>query len=379
MSLRSLLLLGGLLVVATMSRPLGAQHPRVVVEAGLTAAHFPEDDATAAGPALRLSIAGVSGHFFGTAAGGALGTIGAGSGFGEIEGGVRSSSHGGWSGELGGTVASVLGSGSSGGARMALLDGRGIWSSHNVGGWLRASGHVSERARSSLPGVGLDAGAWWSLARAHMTATLAQQWARAELFADRFHAGFAGTTPVRYTEGTLALHTESDAASFDVAASARRDRGAGRLFESSLNASAAYWPRESMAVVFSVTHQLPDFVRGADAVDAVSIGLRFGQAAPMAARDARFIPVVQVSDSSSGHVLRVRAAGARQVDVMGDFTDWEARPLSQIGAVFERPMPMSSGTHRMLVRIDGGAWRPAANTPAVDDDLGGRVGLLVVP
>ena len=26
-----------------------------------------------------------------------------------------------------------------------------------------------------------------------------------------------------------------------------------------------------------------------------------------------------------------------------------------------------------------GAWRPAANTPAVDDDLGGRAGLLVVP
>jgi hypothetical protein len=40
---------------------------------------------------------------------------------------------------------------------------------------------------------------------------------------------------------------------------------------------------------------------------------------------------------------------------------------------------MSKGTHRMLVRIDRGAWRPAANTPAVNDDLGGRVGLLVVP
>jgi hypothetical protein len=31
------------------------------------------------------------------------------------------------------------------------------------------------------------------------------------------------------------------------------------------------------------------------------------------------------------------------------------------------------------VRIDGGAWMPAANTPAVDDDFGGRVGLLLVP
>jgi hypothetical protein len=188
-----------------------------------------------------------------------------------------------------------------------------------------------------------------------------------------------GTTSVRYTEAAMALHTESDRASLDVAASTRRDADARRLFEPSLSATGAYWPSESMALVFNVTHQLPDWVRGADAADAVSVGLRFGQGAPVAARAARFIPVVQVSDSSGARVLRVRAAGARQVEVMGDFTDWDARTLAQHGAVFERTMTLSSGTHRMLVRIDGGAWRPAANTPAVDDDLGGRVGLLVVP
>ena len=41
--------------------------------------------------------------------------------------------------------------------------------------------------------------------------------------------------------------------------------------------------------------------------------------------------------------------------------------------------PGMNATIRAVVRIDGGAWRAAANTPAVDDDLGGRVGLLVVP
>jgi len=38
---------------------------------------------------------------------------------------------------------------------------------------------------------------------------------------------------------------------------------------------------------------------------------------------------------------------------------------------------LSSGSHRLLLRIDGGEWRTAANTPAVDDDLGGKAGLLV--
>ena len=78
-------------------------------------------------------------------------------------------------------------------------------------------------------------------------------------------------------------------------------------------------------------------------------------------------------------MLRVRVSGARQVDVMGDFTDWEAQPLARSGTVFEREVTLASGSHRLLIRVDGGAWRPAANTPAVDDDLGGKGGLLGGP
>jgi hypothetical protein len=372
-------ILGGLLVVATMSRPLGAQRPSVIMDAGLTAAHFPEDKSTVVGPSLRLLIAGKTGHLFGSAEGGALGTFGAASGFATLEGGVRSSRLGGWSAELAGELASVVGSSTSGGARTALIGGRALWSVSNAGGWLRASGHGSERLYSTLTGAGVDAGVWWSVARAQLTATVTQEWTKAELFTGPFRTGFAGTTPVRYTEAALALHTEGDRASFDVSASTRRDPDASRLFEQSLSASAAYWPRESMALVFTATHQLADFVRGADAADAVSIGLRFGQASPVIARTARFIPIVQVVDASDSRVLRVHVFGARQVEVMGDFTDWDAKPLTPRGTVFECAVTLSSGTHRMLVRIDGGAWRPAANTPSVDDDLGGRVGLLVVP
>jgi 1,4-alpha-glucan branching enzyme len=90
-------------------------------------------------------------------------------------------------------------------------------------------------------------------------------------------------------------------------------------------------------------------------------------------------PTVTVSDREGVRQLRVRAPGARRVEVMGDFTDWEAVELSPAGELFERAIPITSGTHRLLLRIDGGEWIPAANTPGVDDDLGGRVGLLVVP
>ncbi|MEO8624288.1 MAG: glycogen-binding domain-containing protein [bacterium] len=376
---RTLHFLGGLLVLTTMSRPLGAQQSVVVVDLGLTAAHFEADDASAVGPSLRVSLAGTRGHLFGSAEGGGLATFGAATGFATLEGGVRSSTRSGWRTELAGELASVVGSSTAGGARTALVGGRTLWTTSTAGGWLRAIGHASQRLDASLTGAGIEAGTWKDFARAQLSATVTQEWTHAELFTGAFRTGFVGTTPVRYTEGAIALHTESDRSSFDVSASTRRAAGASRLFEQSVNASVAYWPRKSMALVFSVARQLADFIRGADGADALSIGLRFGQASPVMARNARFIAVVQVSDSSGAHVLRVHAPGAHRVDVMGDFTEWEAQPLALTGAVFQRVLTLSSGTHRMLVRIDGGAWRPATNTPVVDDDLGGRVGLLVVP
>ena len=77
--------------------------------------------------------------------------------------------------------------------------------------------------------------------------------------------------------------------------------------------------------------------------------------------------------------VRVLATGARTVELMADFTDWSPVTLVAGREAFEGAFTLEAGTHRVVIRIDGGAWRPAANTPAVDDDLGGRVGLLVVP
>jgi hypothetical protein len=77
--------------------------------------------------------------------------------------------------------------------------------------------------------------------------------------------------------------------------------------------------------------------------------------------------------------VRVIAPGAHTVELMADFTNWTPVTLTAAHDAFESPFTLESGTHRLVLRIDGGQWRAAANTPAVDDDLGGRVGLLVVP
>ena len=366
-----------LLTIAAVSAPVAGQRP--VVDVGATAAHFLDDNATAVGPSLRLSIAGVRGHAFGDVEGTALAAIGGTSGYAALTGGYRTSNSPGWAGELTGALSAVGGSSAGGGAGTALAGVRALWSSERVGSWLRSTAHASSRSHATLNGGGVDAGAWWTGARTTLTATVLQEWTRAELFNGRYRTGFAGTSPVRYTEGAVGLHAEGDYSSLDVSAITRRDPDASRLYEHGASMEAAYWPRSTLALVMSATHQLPDYVRGSDALDAVSVGVRFGQAAPIISRTSQMVPVVRVLESNGARVLRIHAAGARTVEVMGDFTDWEVRRLAMSRGAFEGALVLRSGTHRMLVRIDGGPWRPAANTPAVDDDLGGRAGLLVVP
>jgi hypothetical protein len=217
------------------------------------------------------------------------------------------------------------------------------------------------------------------LPRAQLTASFERAWSAAQLFMGPYREGVVGVVPVRYAEATVGVQLERDDASLSLNAAVRRDPDAAQLTEAGISATAIWWQTNTRALVLSAARQLPDFQRGADAVRSVTIGLRLNEPTPALARVARTRPVIQVAGSDSTRMLRVRAAGARRVELMGDFTGWEPVELAPGGDVFSRAFAMSPGTHRLVIRLDGGPWVPAANTPAVDDDFGGRVGLLVVP
>jgi hypothetical protein len=53
--------------------------------------------------------------------------------------------------------------------------------------------------------------------------------------------------------------------------------------------------------------------------------------------------------------------------------------MAVAGDAWELNAPLPSGTRRLTIRIDGGAWRVPANLAGADDEFGSRVGLLVVP
>jgi hypothetical protein len=77
--------------------------------------------------------------------------------------------------------------------------------------------------------------------------------------------------------------------------------------------------------------------------------------------------------------VTVRVPLARTVEISGDFNQWSPVSLAQTSTdTWEITLPMSPGTHRVNVRVDGDRWMPPPGLPSVDDDFNGRVGIVVV-
>jgi hypothetical protein len=376
----SLTVLGGLLIAFSVGRPLGAQD-RSIVELGGSVVRFPVDSVGTAGPYAHWTGTREHRDYVATASAGAIAGPGGASGIADLSAKRLAPLAAGWRGELGGELGGLFSTGarSSSYSMAAIASGRLLRPVAAGGLWLRGSTSLARRSPDQLPGGGIGAGAWWRWPGLQIVATLAREWNVAQLFTGPGRAGYAGTVPLAYTEAALGVEVERDQATFSLSGAVRRDPGAEHLVERAVSAAAVLWRTPTRAIVLSVASQLPDFVRGADAARSVSIGLRLNQPTPMAERALRTRPTIQVSGDSAARTVRVRAPGARTVEIMGDFTDWAPLTLAPAGDVFSVTLPVAAGARRVVVRVDGGPWRPAANTPAVDDDFGGRVGLLLVP
>lgn len=153
-------------------------------------------------------------------------------------------------------------------------------------------------------------------------------------------------------------------------------------------ASVTWWALPRFAIVGATGRALEDIVRGVPAARYAALGVRVAladRAIPLRARrpadEAR--PTVAFErasdDDPAARLLVVHARGAARVEVMADFTDWEPVALTPSGDRWTLATTVASGAHRLAVRLDGGAWQVPANLPPIDDDFGGRVGLVSVP
>jgi hypothetical protein len=78
--------------------------------------------------------------------------------------------------------------------------------------------------------------------------------------------------------------------------------------------------------------------------------------------------------------VTLRVPSARSVEIAGDFCSWRPVALRETSPNhWEVTLPMTPGTHRINVRVNGDAWAAPAGVATVDDEFNGRVGVVVVP
>ncbi|HEY3012696.1 MAG TPA: glycogen-binding domain-containing protein [Gemmatimonadales bacterium] len=167
--------------------------------------------------------------------------------------------------------------------------------------------------------------------------------------------------------------------------------------------SAAFWFLPNLALVAAGGSYPTDYAQGLPAGSYISLGLRVASRrlrrdtpTPLEPRlpvTARVRPTgVEAglaSPTVSGfrvqpgagrqQVFEVRAPTARRVELIGDFTQWQAVSLtrSQDGT-WSVTLTLDPGLHRLNLRVDDAPWGVPPGVPAVADDFGGLVGVLEI-
>ena len=100
----------------------------------------------------------------------------------------------------------------------------------------------------------------------------------------------------------------------------------------------------------------------------------------MALMHTKSVPVAnaEVNYEQGVATIRIIAPDAGDVDIAGDFTDWEPRKLDRVDAAFVAQVSLPPGIYHFSVRLNGGKWFAPIGVPIVADQLGGDVGVLVL-
>lgn len=124
--------------------------------------------------------------------------------------------------------------------------------------------------------------------------------------------------------------------------------------------------------------RLPDIRSGIPSGRSAVVGLRIeGRRALAAApRATRAVPALRIEQAAL--VVDAGDAPTYQVEIRGDFTQWQPRRCIPRGRRFFNcgPAPVA-GTWRVSLRLNEGAWQQPANLAPAADDLGSVDGILL--
>ena len=144
------------------------------------------------------------------------------------------------------------------------------------------------------------------------------------------------------------------------------------------SADVTAWITPRLGLVLSGGQSPQDVVRGVPRIRYVSGALRIA----LQPRVWRALTTVRKSGPNllaTRDGIEIHVAGATKVELMADFTDWSPVVLTKTGDAWRLERPIPPGLHKLVIRIDGGAWAAPVNLPTATDDLGGVVALVAVP
>lgn len=288
--------------------------------------------------------------------------------------------------EAGGT-ASILGTSDLRPASSWLGFGRAHLVGRASGIWIGGSAGDVHLESSTFRATTGDLGAW--VRRGPQRLTLAATSVRTSLVETVIYSDqtvVRAREPVRYADVSLIAHGEWRRFELDATATSRHVSKGNLASIPTAAVSGAWWVMPNVGIAAAIGRQLSDPVRGTTHARYAAIALRFSAERHGPTRAARTPPVLNGEPSiaavpaDGGMVtVRVYAPDAQRVELMGDLTGWEPTPLERRSGRWEARLTAAAGAHHVMVRIDGGRWVVPGNLPRIDDELGGHVGLLIVP
>jgi hypothetical protein len=267
----------------------------------------------------------------------------------------------------------------------ALARGRFHFYGTDAGGWIGATTGASVNGSARTP-FELSIGGWSVRERVALVGTLSTTW----LGADR-HLDVAGAA--RWTTNRMELEARLGARPWAQSPGAVGDAITGVWVELSailplasrvsLDLSGGSYPSDPVRRVLGSKYATAglrlDFARR-DRLPSLSIPPAILAAVQKrneegSTADAR----LEIVPDGAQYIIRIHAASAKAVEVMGDFTDWTALPLSQTAdGIWEVRLELAAGVHRLNIRIAGGAWLVPAGARPEESEFGGTVGVVVV-
>jgi hypothetical protein len=289
-----------------------------------------------------------------------------------------------WGFELGG-VAGLSRYASEPGVGHILLRGRAHYIAERAGSWLNLTTGASLGGTAATP-VEFSFGAWSSHQNISLVGNVTSTWLEGQHILDLEGAA-------RWSSQRFELEARAGT----------RAAGAGVLEDGT--AESRTWAEASaimriaprFSFLLSGGSYPSDPVRRALGAKYASAGIRLAfagadrsepmtvpaqlLAAVRAHEKASTSPAARLEIERTGekHLLRVHATTANKIDVMGDFTDWEARSLTKTAdGVWEIEIALAAGVHRLNIRIDDGEWLVPAGARPEQGDFGGMVGVVVI-